>query len=170
MLGYANIRRGEKMLTSSQEEYLKTIYILKNTENQIRVTDISKKMGCSKPSVNRALNCLKDESLITYEAYGEIKLTQKGIEEAKAIVKRYDILKLFLTEILEVDEDVAEQEATAMKHSVSENTIAKMEQYVNKILDLGDLNCCYDLNSSKCKECVKITAKARIKDKKEVNG
>ena len=32
------------MITSSLEEYLKTIYILKNTEGQVRVTDISKKL------------------------------------------------------------------------------------------------------------------------------
>ena len=70
-------------LTNSLEEYLKTIYILKNTENQIRVTDISKKLNCSKPSVNRALNCLKAEELIKYEAYGEIELTEKGINNCK---------------------------------------------------------------------------------------
>ena len=150
------------MLTNSLEEYLKTIYILKNTEKEVRVTDISKKLNCSKPSVNRALNCLKEEGLIKYEAYGHIELTKKGISTAKAIVKRYDVLKLFLVDVLEVDESIAEQEATAMKHSVSEETITKLENYVNKIFDLGDLNCCYDLNNTKCKECIKISVKSRI--------
>jgi len=155
------------MLTSSLEEYLKTIYILKNTEKQIRVTDISKKLNCSKPSVNRALNCLKVEGLIEYEAYGDIKLTQQGIKQAKAIIKRYDVLKLFLTDVLEVDETVAEKEATAMKHSISENTIAKLENYINKIFDLEDLNCCYDEKSNKCKECIKVSVKSRLKKEKK---
>jgi len=31
------------MITNSLEEYLKTIYVLNNTEKQVRVTDISKK-------------------------------------------------------------------------------------------------------------------------------
>ena len=48
-------------LTNSLEEYLKTIYILKNTEDQIRVTDIANKLNCTKPSVNRALNSLKSK-------------------------------------------------------------------------------------------------------------
>ena len=64
------------MLSNSLEEYLKTMYILKNTQNQIRVTDISKRLGYSKPSVNRAINCLKEEKLITYETYGNIELTE----------------------------------------------------------------------------------------------
>ena len=81
------------MITNSLEEYLKTIYILNNTEKQVRVTDISKKLNCSKPSVNRALNCLKEEGLILYEAYGNIEITKQGIEIAKSAVKKQDILK-----------------------------------------------------------------------------
>ena len=36
-------------LTSSQEEYLKTIYILSKTEKEIRVTDIAKILEITKP-------------------------------------------------------------------------------------------------------------------------
>ncbi len=150
-------------LSNSLEEYLKTIYILKNTEKQVRVTDIAKKLKISKPSVNRALNNLKDLELIEYEAYGDIVLTKAGDELAKDIIKRYSTLKLFLTEVLEIDKDVAEDEAKAMKHAISEDTVKKLENYINKILDLGDLDCGYDKNSEKCKKCVKITAKNRLK-------
>ena len=147
------------MISNSLGEYLKTIYILKNTEKQTRVTDISKRLNCSKPSVNRALNCLKDEGLISYEAYGEIELTDEGIEIAKSIVKRYDILKLFLTEILEVDEKTAQMEATSMKNSISEDTITKLQDYIIKMLNL-DLKCNYDLGNNKCQNCIKIRAKS----------
>jgi len=151
-------------LTFSQEEYLKAIYIIKNTEKRVRVTDIAKKLGYSKPSVNRALNNLAEEGLINYQAYKEIGLTKKGESLAKDIIKRNDILKLFLIEILEIDENTAEFEATSMKHAVSENTITKLEKYVNKILDLGDLNCGYNKDSEQCRTCVKISAKRRLKD------
>ena len=147
------------MITSSLEEYLKTIYILKNTEGQVRVTDISKKLNCSKPSVNRALNCLKDEGLILYEAYGDIDITESGINVAKSAIKRYDILKLFFIELLGVDESVAEDEATKMKHSVSEDTISKLEKYIIKVLDLEELNCNFDLARNSCQKCIKIKSK-----------
>ncbi len=150
-------------LSNSLEEYLKTIYILKNTEKQVRVTDIAKRLKISKPSVNRALNTLKDLKLIEYEAYKNIVLTKTGDELSKDIIKRYSTLKLFLTEVLEIDKDIAENEAKAMKHAISEDTVKKLENYINKILDLGDLDCGYDENSEKCKNCVKITAKNRLK-------
>lgn len=150
-------------LSNSLEEYLKTIYVLQTTEKQVRVTDIAKKLEISKPSVNRALNSLKELALVEYEAYGDIKLTAAGINKAKEIIKRYSALKLFLTEVLEIDKDTAEEEAKAMKYAISENTVQKLENYIAKILDLGDLDCGYDANSEKCQKCVKITAKNRLK-------
>lgn len=65
-------------LTVSQEEYLKTIYILSKTEKEIRVTDIAKKLGITKPSVNRAIKGLKTLNLLNYETYGNISLTAEG--------------------------------------------------------------------------------------------
>lgn len=150
-------------LSSSLEEYLKTIYILQNTEKQVRVTDIARKIGCSKPSVNKALKNLKELNLVNYEVYGDIKLTPIGKQLGKDVVKRFSTLKLFLTEILEIDDSIAEHEATAMKHAISENTSQKLENYINKILDLGNLDCDYDENNEKCRNCVKITAKNRLR-------
>ena len=56
-------------LTNSQEEYIKTIYILSKTEKEIRVTDIAKRLGITKPSVNRAINNLKDLKLLNYKDF-----------------------------------------------------------------------------------------------------
>ena len=51
------------MISKALEEYLKTMYILKKQKGDIRVTDIANKMNCSKPSVNKAINNLKDNNL-----------------------------------------------------------------------------------------------------------
>ena len=39
------------MISKSSEEYLKTMYILKQQNGNIRVTDIAKKMNCSTSGV-----------------------------------------------------------------------------------------------------------------------
>lgn len=151
-------------LTNSQEEYLKTIYILEKNNKKVRVTDIATKLYITKPSVNKAINILKDMKLINYEIYGEIKLTQNGEKLAKEIIKKHDILKMFLTDILEVEPNKAEEEAKQMKYAISEDTAKKLDKYISKIFDLGDLDCNYDSNSEKCRNCVKITAKNRLKN------
>ena len=43
-------------LSSSQEDYLKQIYVLAQRSEEVRVTDIAKLLEISKPSVNRAMN------------------------------------------------------------------------------------------------------------------
>ena len=75
------------MISKSSEEYLKTMYILKQQNGNIRVTDIANKMNCTKPSVNKAVNNLKEEGLLNYESYGSIELTEKGIDLAKKILE-----------------------------------------------------------------------------------
>lgn len=152
-------------MSASLEEYLKTIYILIQKYSYARVTDIATLLNYSKASVNRALKLLTIEGLITYENYGDIELTEEGNEIAKNILKRHTILKAFLTEVLDVDKDVAEQEAKTMKHAVSEDTINKLELYIQTIIDVSDLECDYNPESDKCKHCVKVTAKNRLKKK-----
>lgn len=63
------------MISKALEEYLKTIYVLKKQNGDVRVTDIAKAMDCTKPSVNKAIHNLKDNGYLNYEAYGEIELT-----------------------------------------------------------------------------------------------
>lgn len=71
------------MISKATEEYLKTMYVLKKQNGNIRVTDIANKMSCTKPSVNKALKSLKENGYIEYETYGPIKLTKEGENLAK---------------------------------------------------------------------------------------
>ena len=153
-------------LTNSQEEYLKTIYLLEINNKKVRVTDIANKLKITKPSVNKAIKILKEIGLINYETYGDISLTEEGEKEAKNIIKRQDILEMFLEEVLEIDDKRAIEEAKAMKHAISEETAKKLDSYITEVLNLGDLDCNYDANSEKCRKCVKITAKNRMKQKR----
>lgn len=153
-------------MTGSQEEYLKTIYLLEKNSEKVRVTDIANKLKITKPSVNKGIKTLKEMDLVNYEAYGDISLTEKGEECAISVIKRQDILEMFLVEVLEIDKKQAIEEVKAMKHAMSENTAVKLDKYITEVLNLGDLDCGYDANSEKCRKCVKITAKNRLRKEK----
>lgn len=155
-------------LTGSQEEYLKTIYLLEKNNEKVRVTDIANKLKITKPSVNKGINTLKEMGLVNYKAYGSISLTEKGEELAISVIKRQDILEMFLVEVLEIDKKQAIEEAKAMKHAVSEDTALKLDKYITEVLNLGDLDCGYDANSEKCRKCVKITAKNRLRKNNKI--
>ena len=145
------------MLSKASEEYLKTMYILKKQSGNIRVTDIANKMKCTKPSVNKAIYNLKDEGMLNYESYGTIQLTEEGKNLAKKILEAYDIVYLFLKDVLNIDETEAEQEAERIKSVINDNTINKLAKYVHNVLDLSSLDCNYDVNKERCRNCLKRT-------------
>ena len=145
------------MVSKSLEEYLKTMYVLKKQSGNIRVTDIANKMNCTKASVNKAIYNLKDEGMLNYESYGTIELTSEGENLAKKILEAYDIVYLFLKDVLNINETEAEQEAERIKSVISDNTINKLAKYVHNVLDLSSLDCNYDVNKERCRNCLKRT-------------
>ena len=143
------------MVSKSLEEYLKTMYVLKKQNGNIRVTDIAQKMNCTKPSVNKAIYNLKDNELLNYESYGTIELTEKGENLAKKILEAYDIVYLFLKDVLNIESKQAEEEAEKLKLNLTDNTINKLAKYVHKVLELNNLDCNYDVNQERCRSCAK---------------
>ncbi len=153
------------MITKSQEEYLKTMYILKTQNKTIRVTDIAQKMKCTKPSVNKAIHILKNNNLINYETYGTIELTEEGEKLAKKIIEAYDIIYIFLKEVLNVEEEKAKSEAEKIKTAINDETLNKLARYVHEVLGLSSLNCDYDINNERCRKCERITSRTKIINK-----
>lgn len=143
------------MVSKALEEYLKTMYVLKKQNGNVRVTDIANKMNCTKPSVNKALYNLKDNGLVNYESYGTIELTQKGENLAKKVLEAYDIVYVFLKDVLNLESKQAETEAEKIKSSLDDNTINKLAKYVHSELGLSNLDCDYDINKEKCRCCAR---------------
>ena len=152
------------MISKSLEEYWKTIYVLKQQDGNVRVTDIATKMNCTKASVNKAINNLKDNNLVNYESYGKIELTEEGENLAKKILEAYDIVYIFLREVLNMDEEEAKSEAESIKAAVQDNTINKLARYVHKELGLFSLDCDYDINKEKCRECARRAASKKLEE------
>ncbi len=150
------------MISSSLEEYLKNMYILQKQNNEIRVTDIANKMNCSKPSVNKALNNLKEEKLINYETYGKIELTKEGENLAKKILAAYDIGYVFLKDVLGLAEERACSEAEKLKSVLEDKTINSLAKYVHRVLDFNNLECDYDINKEKCRCCARNSLKGKV--------
>ena len=150
------------MVSKALEQYIKTIYVLKKQNGNIRVTDIANKMNCTKPSVNKALHILKNNGLINYETYGTIKLTVEGEKLAKKVLEAYDIVYLFLKEVLNMENEKAHNEAEKIKSTIDDETLNKLAKYVHEVLGLSNLNCDYDINNERCIECVRRKSISKI--------
>ena len=144
---------GDVMISKSTEEYLKTIYILKNNNEDVSVTNIASIMHCSKPSVTKQLNILNSTGMIEYHAYGSISLTESGESVAKKVLASYDILYLFLKDVIKIDKDISKVDAEKIKSVISDETLNGIVKYVYKTLGLDISNCNYNIKNEKCREC-----------------
>ncbi|HKL84823.1 MAG TPA: metal-dependent transcriptional regulator [Treponemataceae bacterium] len=121
-------------LTASKQDYLETILDFTAEAGQVRSVDIARTLGVSRASVNKSLGYLKESGLIEHEHYGDVKLTEKGLKVARQVRARHNVLKLFLTDILQVDPETAEEDACRMEHAISSETADKLASYVKTVL------------------------------------
>lgn len=145
------------MISKANEEYLKTIYLLNKNGVDVKVTNIAKNMNCSKPSVNKALNILKENDLIEYESYGSIKLTKQGEDLAKKNVEAYDIAYTFFKNVLKLDDKKAKEQAKSINTALDDNTLNNLAKHVSQEQNQPDKpSCNYDINLEACRSCKKM--------------
>ena len=117
------------LLGESLEDYLETLLILDETKGKIRCVDVAAHMKVSKPSVNKAMNVLKEKGYVLQESYGDIHLTEEGRSFAKKVYHRHETISGFLQNVLGVSAKNADEDACHIEHVISEETFGKIENY-----------------------------------------
>lgn len=117
-------------VTSSLQDYLEVILNLLQEKEMARVTDIADRLDIAKPSVIQALAVLKDKGLIRQDRYGPVELTDQGRHYAMKIRHRHKIIYGFLTQVLGVSPQVAEEDACLIEHDLNSETFDKLLQFM----------------------------------------
>jgi Mn-dependent DtxR family transcriptional regulator len=75
---------------------------------------------------------LHGSSLINYQKYRGIKLTERGIVIGRALHERHSIVSEFL-KMIGVNEDIANRDAEEIEHHVHPETLRKLQALVESI-------------------------------------
>ncbi|MDR0855209.1 MAG: metal-dependent transcriptional regulator [Christensenellaceae bacterium] len=118
-------------IKNSQEDYLETIYLLREKKGGVRAIDIAISTGYSRPSVSNAMKKLREDGYVDVDADGIINLTDSGTKKAEAVYKRHTVLYDFLIKI-GVHSDVAAEDACRAEHAFSDDTITALAAYFAK--------------------------------------
>lgn len=117
------------VLSASLEDYLEIIYHLVEKNRVARVRDISARMNVNMSSVTGALRQLSSHDLVYYEPYQVITLTEAGLVRARELVRRHNVLKKFLLNVLSLDPALAEDNAHRMEHAVDAETLERLVRF-----------------------------------------
>ena len=124
----------ERTYSASMEDYLESIIMLRGGKEAVRVSQMSKALGVKMPSVTSALGKLSQQGLVEHKRYGRVQLTPDGEKIAQNIFRRHEALRRLLAEILNVDPQIAAEDACKMEHSVSPVTQEKLAKFVEFVL------------------------------------
>lgn len=127
---------GPNSLSMASEDYLESIYRIMLEQDAfatgIRSVDVAEQLEVSKASVNKAITTLKEHGMVEQSRYGRVTLTEEGLEYGKDVWHRHRTLRLFLTEELGVDAEIADDEACLMEHDLSADTMRRWCDYLER--------------------------------------
>ncbi|PID40176.1 MAG: DtxR family transcriptional regulator [Proteobacteria bacterium] len=79
------------------------------------------------------LKTLSDRGLVHYEKYEYIELTKSGKRIGKDMRHKHEVLDQFLTEVLKIDAETANEEACKMEHALSTETLDSLVDFMEFI-------------------------------------
>ncbi|HUW33435.1 MAG TPA: DtxR family transcriptional regulator [Planctomycetota bacterium] len=113
-------------ITPALEDYLEAILHLTAKKGAARVRDIAAMLSVHKSTVTSALRRLAGENLVTYAPYELTTLTPAGSELARVIAERHAVICRFLSEILLLNDRLAESNACRMEHVLDSQVLERL--------------------------------------------
>jgi DtxR family transcriptional regulator, Mn-dependent transcriptional regulator len=120
----------------SFEMYMKAIYGLEYEGPGVTTSALATKLGVTPASASGMLKKLVADGYVDHETRGDIKLTQKGLQEAVRVVRRNRLAERLLTDVLHMPWDDVQAEACILEHAISDRVEERL------VAILGDPKSC----------------------------
>ncbi|HXG08458.1 MAG TPA: metal-dependent transcriptional regulator [Gemmataceae bacterium] len=117
------------------QDYLKAIHSLGGAEEMVSPLAIASRLEVRAPSVTGMLKRLAEAGWITYESGHGARLTERGIAEARRVIRRHRLVELFLTRVLGLDWSEVDAEAEALEHAISPRLEQALASYLGEPLE-----------------------------------
>jgi DtxR family Mn-dependent transcriptional regulator len=117
-------------MTMSMQDYLETILTLSDRGAEVTVSEIAACLGVANASVSQAIGRLRTMGLVNHRRYGHVELTVEGRQRAETLHHRHRVLKEFMTEVLKLENTIAERDACRIEHVVSPQTIEALVEFL----------------------------------------
>lgn len=115
----------------SEENYLKAIYHLHpKKEASVSTTAIAKQIGAQPSSVTDMLKKLGDKSLLDYQKYRGVRLTEKGQKAALLVIRKHRLWELFMVRHLNFSWDEVHVVAEQLEHIQSKKLVDELDFFL----------------------------------------
>ncbi|WP_313502193.1 metal-dependent transcriptional regulator [Kaistella carnis] len=119
------------MISLTEENYLKAIFHLRNTDNTVTINELSKFLDVKMPSVNNMMKKFAQKNWVIYETYKPVKITAEGNKEAALIVRKHRLTEMFLVEKMNFGWENVHEIAEQLEHLHSDLFFDKIDEILN---------------------------------------
>jgi len=118
----------DRMNSLTEENYLKTLFIMSDDHGAVSVNDLSRRLGIKMPTVTSMMKKLAKKKLVYYESYKPLKLTEKGKKEASLVIRKHRLTEMFLVQKMEFGWEEVHEIAEQIEHIQSAAFFEKMDK------------------------------------------
>lgn len=130
-----------KMLTATEENYIKAIFHLSNGgERAVSTNTIAEELNTAAASVSDMIRKLAKKGFISYKKYHGVNIDEKGKSVALHVIRKHRLWEVFLVDKLSFHWDEVHEVAEQLEHIVSPLLVSRLDEFLGfpKIDPHGD--------------------------------
>lgn len=118
-------------LTASMEDYLEMICRMLKGQDVVRIQALSENLHVKPSSASKMVNALKERGYISFQKYGYLTATPRGLEVGEYLLYRHDVLHEFLC-LLNHSENELEQ-VEKIEHFINRETVTNLQLLLERL-------------------------------------
>jgi DtxR family Mn-dependent transcriptional regulator len=127
------MERDTTMLPSLREDYLEAIQLFFETRSRFPThTELAAALARPEDEVRELAGQLATSGDIILSGDDVVSLSEKGRALGTCVLKKHETLQCFLSEMLGMDTSSASHEACTLEHTVSDETIDRLGEYLRR--------------------------------------
>lgn len=113
------------------EDYLEMICRLMQTREIVRINELSRLLHVKPSSASKMVNNLKNVGLVSFERYGYVKPTPKGVHLGEYLLYRHKVVHEFLCFLNDSDNEL--EQAEKIEHFLNKGTVDNLRLLMERI-------------------------------------
>ncbi len=110
----------QKRPTPTIEDYLAVIYVLQRDGGEVIAARLADSLEVSAPTVTLTLKRMERDGWVAAESGKAIRLSEKGLEAARSVIRRHMLTEWMLARMLKVPWSRVHAEADQIEHTISD--------------------------------------------------
>jgi DtxR family Mn-dependent transcriptional regulator len=116
------------MASPTEENYLKALFNLANSQGEITLSELASRLQVSLPTANSMVKSLQKSQWVNYEKYKPLTLTAEGQLLAASIIRKHRLTELFLVHVMKFGWEEVHEVAEQIEHIHAPKFFERMDE------------------------------------------